>query len=180
MQKHGLNSRCCLAAGMRFGKLTVVSYTANRGYLCKCECGGTTYARAYSLKSGAHSACSCGRTAPRPKAQLPQQQSAKNDVYRNYKAAARRRGHRFELTVKQFTKLILSDCTYCGAAPAMNSLVGPHKDFRYNGVDRIDNTLGYTVSNSVPCCRICNRAKATLTLAEWKMWIQRVHAKLFT
>lgn len=29
------------------------------------------------------------------------------------------------------------------------------------GIDRIDNALGYTLDNIVPCCRTCNFMKQT-------------------
>ena len=32
-----------------------------------------------------------------------------------------------------------------------------------NGVDRVDNTKGYSVDNSVPCCKFCNTAKHTMS-----------------
>lgn len=51
--------------GMRFGNLVAVEYVpaANgkgMGWLCQCDCGGTTIARAQSLLSGQRS-CSCRR-----------------------------------------------------------------------------------------------------------------------
>jgi len=53
-----------------------------------------------------------------------------------------------------------------------------YSQFKYNGVDRVDNTVGYTLDNCVSCCKICNNSKATLTLDEWKDWIERVHKYL--
>lgn len=52
-------------------------------------------------------------------------------------------------------------------------------DFVYNGIDRVDPLLGYLKnSNSfvqtVPCCKICNRAKLNRKYNEWKNWILRI------
>ena len=47
-----------------------------------------------------------------------------------------------------------------------------------NGIDRINNSVGYTEKNSVPCCGTCNVAKGQMTLAEFKLWIARIHARL--
>ncbi len=47
-------------------------------------------------------------------------------------------------------------------------------NFKYNGVDRIDNAIGYTKENCVPCCAICNNSKSTLSLKDWLEWIERI------
>lgn len=41
------------------------------------------------------------------------------------------------------------------------------KDFKYNGLDRIDNSVGYTEDNCVPCCAVCNRAKNSMGYNEF-------------
>jgi hypothetical protein len=72
----------------------------------------------------------------------------------------------FELTIEEFNDLSHQNCYYCGAPP----------DYEYhpsngvfvgNGIDRIDNTKGYTMDNVVPCCPICNAMKNALTLDEF-------------
>jgi len=57
------------------------------------------------------------------------------------------------LELEDFEKLTQLNCAYCGEAPA-HSLDG------YNGIDRVDSSLGYTPNNSWPCCEICNRMKS--------------------
>jgi hypothetical protein len=49
-----------------------------------------------------------------------------------------------------------------------------------SGIDRRDNELGYTVTNSVPCCPACNVAKAKMNEAEFRAWIIAVHANYVT
>ena len=44
-----------------------------------------------------------------------------------------------------------------------------------NGIDRIDSSKGYTVENSVPCCKYCNTAKNTMSVDEFLKWIGRVY-----
>lgn len=68
--------------------------------------------------------------------------------YRTYKGGAVRRGHEFLLPFEQFVQHFKSNCHYCGKPEAM-------------GIDRVDNSLGYTQENSVPCCHFCNRMKWT-------------------
>ena len=67
--------------------------------------------------------------------------------YINYKKSAKDRGYEFNLTLEEFTSLINKDCQYCGK-----------EGF---GVDRFDNSKGYTSDNCVPCCTMCNKVKST-------------------
>lgn len=45
----------------------------------------------------------------------------------------------------------------------------------YNGLDRLDNTKGYTKDNVAPCCTVCNSAKGTLTVTEFSEWVERIY-----
>ena len=47
-------------------------------------------------------------------------------------------------------------------------------DFIYNGIDRLDNNEGYLPSNVVTCCKICNRAKHSLTVVEFLEWVRDI------
>ena len=80
--------------------------------------------------------------------------------------------HEWGLSREQVVAIISSACRYCGSQPAN---VKQHKNtispLRYSGIDRIDNAAGYTEGNVVPCCRVCNRAKETLTVAEFADWV---------
>jgi hypothetical protein len=42
--------------------------------------------------------------------------------------------------------------------------------FLHNGIDRLDNALGYTTANSVPCCKPCNQAKNDRSVDEFRDW----------
>lgn len=66
--------------------------------------------------------------------------------YSSYRGGAVRRGYSFELEHNDFIRILKGNCVYCGSENAM-------------GIDRVDNTIGYTLSNSVSCCAHCNRMK---------------------
>jgi hypothetical protein len=69
--------------------------------------------------------------------------------YNHYIKGAIKRNLAFELTFEQFSDLILKECYYCN-----------HKiNTEVNGIDRVNNSLGYTLENCVPCCEVCNRMK---------------------
>ena len=43
-----------------------------------------------------------------------------------------------------------------------------------NGIDRVDNNIGYTEENTVPCCEFCNRAKLNNTEEYFKTKIIKI------
>jgi hypothetical protein len=53
-------------------------------------------------------------------------------------------------------------CFYCGSEPLRFFKKGRSEGFYYNGLDRVNNNLGYVKSNIVPCCFSCNASKMNL------------------
>lgn len=108
-------------------------------------------------------------------------------LWTRYRLRAKRRGYSFDLTKSQFKTLCESNCYYCNAPPKQiqrvyNKQCTPsglkHAEFIYNGVDRFDNSKGYSMDNSRPCCKTCNRAKDTMSYKDFKDWIERVASNL--
>lgn len=103
-----------------------------------------------------------------------------NALYSHYKHSAASRSIPLELTKEQAQKLFEQECHYCGASPRVSythqSLRG---EYAWNGIDRVDNRLGYTVDNCVACCTQCNFAKRDMTQSEFKDWIKRAYQHLF-
>ena len=75
--------------------------------------------------------------------------------YNAYKRGAEKRGYEFLLTVDEFTELWNKPCHYCNV-----SIEGI-------GIDRKDNSLGYTLDNTVTCCTQCNWMKNTIGYKEF-------------
>lgn len=78
----------------------------------------------------------------------------KNVTYNSYLNSAEKRSLEFQLTYEEFGNIINQDCYICGKK---NDTV--HK----NGIDRINNKIGYSPCNCKACCRECNFMKSTLT-----------------
>ena len=99
-------------------------------------------------------------------------------VFGRVKKDARKAGREFSLPFDWFAKAIHLPCHYCGAVDK-NSCNVPSKakgetllkGFRYNGLDRINNNLGYVPGNVVPCCVVCNRAKNSMEYTQFVKWI---------
>jgi len=75
--------------------------------------------------------------------------------YSQYKHGAKRRGYAWSISVDEFISLVNADCNYCG------------DEIDGIGIDRVDNNIGYTDGNCVPCCETCNRLKMALNLDDW-------------
>lgn len=74
------------------------------------------------------------------------------------KRNARQRGHSVEITKEQWDDITKKQCAYCGQPPAW---LGRH------GVDRKDNSKGYTLDNCATACDACNLAKWKQTPQEF-------------
>jgi 5-methylcytosine-specific restriction endonuclease McrA len=99
-------------------------------------------------------------------------------VLDEYKRSAKKRGLVFELSNDEFKSMTGSPCHYCGHPPStIRNFGNANGGFIFNGIDRKDNALGYTIDNCVPCCFVCNRAKGTLSIDEFFTWIKRLSAR---
>ena len=81
--------------------------------------------------------------------------------YKNYKRNAELKQLIFEITQEEHLELVKSPCTYCGII----------QEKGFNGIDRIDSTIGYVNDNCVSCCAMCNYMKGCLNK---DIFIQRV------
>ncbi len=112
--------------------------------------------------------------------------------YYTKRNALRRRGHDFCLSKDEFYQLSISNCHYCGDSPkgtcyptakkgGRNSkMVYDHdRPSKFNGIDRVDSSKGYSFDNCVTCCKDCNYAKRSMSVDEFKKWIFRLYHHLF-
>ncbi len=63
------------------------------------------------------------------------------------------------LSEEEFLALSQSNCHYCGKPPLQKVWRKRPTAFIYNGIDRMDNALGYSPENCVTCCGDCNKLK---------------------
>jgi hypothetical protein len=79
--------------------------------------------------------------------------------YNHGKRKANERGLEFTITLEEYSVKITQPCYYC-----KNQLY--KKSVRGVGLDRLDNSIGYTNDNTVSCCYVCNTIKNNFLTAE--------------
>ena len=166
-----------------FGNLTVIDDTPTlliepsgrkrRTVLCKCKCGKEVSVRVDSLFSNSkkHIRKSCGCTKSFVNGINAQSRRKPDSVYRfnydRYKQSARIRNIKFNLTKEDYIEIVKKNCYYCGTEAEVKQPQRKKGDYigvpvPYNGIDRIDNTVGYEKQNCVPCCTRCNYMKSDM------------------
>lgn len=157
-------------SGRRFGRLVAISKVGNLSnthskYHCKCDCGKESKVRGLYLVEGTCRSCGCARTKS-------VEETGPITLRNHYRQNARKRNLEFLLTKEECSKLFSSPCGYCKSAPknsiAMHKAIScAPRRFIYNGIDRVDNSKGYTIENSVSCCGNCNLMKREMSISEW-------------
>jgi len=176
--------------GNRYGRLVVISQVEGRKYnqliwLCQCDCGNTKEITGNSLRRGHTQSCGCFQKEQKvKKLGLGGSEYGLNRYYRAIKRGAESRGYSFNLTKEQVKILSAKNCFYCGCPPSNGTWTSNHRKHRepfiYNGIDRIDNSIGYEINNVVTSCKKCNYAKNKFSVYEFKDWITRVYNHLIS
>ena len=155
--------RCSLCDNVK----EMYSFNIKRRYSCGCKQkisstwkhNGGAYTRSWQLAPG---------------------EAAKNNLYYQYYKSAERRNYTFDLTKEEFYGIATAPCLYCGSQ-CQSRVKGGGKtsgDFYYTGVDRVDNTLGYTKENCVSCCKVCNSMKLDMDVKNFAEHIKKIHNNL--
>lgn len=182
--------------GQKFGKLTVLGVASRELYgsgengrkkrivyrwSCRCDCGGTKVVAGFNLKSGQVRSCNCllgEANRGKYKGQV-YPDAARRKVLDGYIRGAKTRGVNWSLLDEDFDEVTSGTCYYCGEPPSKIQKVtykagSPDSIFIYNGIDRVNNDIGYVPGNVVPCCTICNFAKCSLSFREFMGWVARL------
>lgn len=168
-----------VSVGDKFGRLTVENIFRERSRIrlvCKCECGNKLKTQARHVVSGRTQSCGCFRSDYVGKINKDKRRKAPGwasmvSLYNLYRHGARKRELEFDLSKESFASITKMNCVYCGVLPAQEHCAG-YGSYRYNGIDRKNNSLGYTQENSVACCFRCNRAKGTDTAEAYEAWLK--------
>jgi 5-methylcytosine-specific restriction endonuclease McrA len=95
--------------------------------------------------------------------------SNRKSLFFSYKSRSSRSDKEFSISEEKFNHLASGKCFYCGV-----EFDKEFSDGKSNGIDRFDNSQGYTEDNCVPSCWTCNRAKSDMGAGEFYKWIKRL------
>lgn len=125
-------------------------------YLCRCKlCNSEKSVAKINLIKGKSLNC---RTCGSQRYWTSKTRDWTARVYKSYRGKAQKENRDFTLSREEFAEIIKQDCAYCGDA-GVNVVRKYYGTMLYNGIDRVDNSRGYTLDNVVPCCHFCNMAK---------------------
>lgn len=167
--------------GANFGKLTILEIVKRGNKFsilhCICDCGEECIRNTSYISMSKDPCCpGCtkikrGDNARKYKIKEYGYSTAVRS-YNQYKRNAVNRGLSFEFTLEQFVDIVTRECHYCPNIKtncAMSECA--NGDFLYTGLDRVDNTKGYTLDNCVPCCSVCNTAKNNYPVEVFEDWV---------
>ena len=173
----------------RYGRLVVLDRAGSKkdghiAWFCRCDCGNFTIVSSQHLRGGNTKSCGCLQKERSGQAhnKLPKGQAAFNRILRDYKVGARDRNLEWSLTDEQVKRLITQPCYYCGAKPRLHSdFIASYTcngNFLYTGIDRVNNSKGYSPDNVVSCCSLCNYMKQTISQDLFKKQIANIYNHL--
>lgn len=181
LQKEIMSLKLINLIGKRFGRWIVLSLgkrKSDRGksyWLCKCDCGNVKEVSGASLRNNTSVSCGCYAREIQG-IRKPDNISFFKNLYGDYKSRSRRKGLDFKIIFTDFLKMIQSKCTYCDSEPNNQMKSEPrYSHVKYNGIDRIDNSIGYIYGNIVTCCKDCNYAKNTMSENEFVSLITKIY-----
>lgn len=178
--------------GKRFGRLTILYLIPTedgrfpkgkgRGVLAVCDCGNFVLKpRSCVVAKRGSKSCGCLQRDSLDyfvkSIKKPNGESSFNEVFGAYKYTAKKRGLPFEIDKATFKEIIMGDCTYCGCPPSnTRNRSKTHGSLLYNGIDRVDNNLGYVNGNVTPCCHRCNTMKSEMSVLEFLAHLRNIYS----
>lgn len=152
-------------------------------YRCRCSCGKEYTASHTTLSTSKNriaSVCeaSCGCAQHEWVAGLQALAAGESDynyIEHYYIENAKRANLLWGLTREEFRSFLSKPCNYCGISNSMERITKIGKNsFKYNGIDRVDSSLDYTLDNCVTACKWCNWAKREVSVDTFLLHVRRI------
>jgi hypothetical protein len=165
--------------GLKINRWTLVEEVCKdkwgqRCWKVQCDCGTIAERSIVALRNSI--SCGCylkevqstlrkGKPSPRRKSYG---ESSFNQLYSRYKRRAIEKGVEFSITKEDLSRITKENCFYCGLPPSSKmDTTETYGHYIYNGLDRLDSSLGYSKDNIVPCCTRCNQMKNNMSLKDF-------------
>lgn len=144
----------------RYGK------TIRRIVKVQCDCGNVKEIQLNNINGGHSVSCGVGNCKVPPNKNKRSVDTTYNLIFGGYKRGAVARELEFKLDIEQFKSFLHKNCYYCDSEPS-NLYAVKNKDgevraglpVTYNGIDRLNNNIGYVYDNCITCCDTCNKMK---------------------
>lgn len=171
--------------GKKYGRLTVVGKSDRKTksgasfWICECECGHIKEIAGTLLRNGQSKSCGCMNGGE------SNLERGREVLYKSLKSGAIRRGLIFDIDYTTFKILSEQNCYLCGDSPSdkhsgySRRRHTKNKDTYVvcNSLNRIDNTIGYSIDNVKSCCFMCNRIKSDFELDKLLIKIKKINEK---
>ena len=149
----------------RAGGYCATHYVRLKRYGTLERIAGTPSHRAKKLKWGAQHLSEVTKIDKTPDTRKGQKGYLAPKICSQIKHDAIKHGYEWDLTPLQVYLFFIAPCSYCGEESGWPK--------SRNGIDRVDTSIGYFVSNCVTACRCCNFAKGVKTHEEFMAWGRR-------
>lgn len=168
--------------GDRFGSVVVLDRERRGKSNAKvlCDCGAEFNAYTYLLESGKTFRCKgctdiARKGVPLLANRIDPLQRTINDLWNSFRKSMRAKPGS-NLTKDEWFEIVLSVCVYCGTPPSnrKKAVVEHAQDFWYNGIDRVNSSLPYIVSNVQATCWPCNRMKGKMSHEDFLDHVRKV------
>lgn len=159
-------------------------------YKCICDCGNLHIVSGDSLRSGRSKSCGCLKREFVEKNKFQRIEDREYALLRVQYSHLKRRNKLKEfgdniIDFDTFVKLSKSPCYYCGltSSRVIEDRISETKKnkkvssyiLKINGIDRLNNNIGYIDGNVVTCCKYCNSAKGVMSKEEFLDWVNRIY-----
>lgn len=183
-----------LLSNENFGDIVVLSSMDNDSLECQCFCGTVFSIKRKSIRTGSVKSCGCLTRELRYKEPGV---AAHAKIFATYRANAKSRSLEFSLTRDEVRNLVTKPCDICGDGPVPynpyikkdgsmikgNSPIAKETADRAwilsNGIDRINNEIGYILSNCQTSCFPCNEMKMDTSYSVFLNQVRKIHQKQF-
>lgn len=178
------NNKIPSVEGRKYGRYTVLRFSHHifnkkgqkHGYfvVARCECGTEKILYMTSLQNKSIQSCGC---LAKDKYAKEKSRIDLEYMFKRYKRESKANELSFELTPPEAFLMFQSPCFYCGMKDIK---VRKGKEIKLNGIDRIDNSQGYSCNNCVPCCVSCNSLKGAKSLEDLTFRVLGIKERLPT
>lgn len=163
-------------SGLKLNKVTLLRCIGKNKYSsyiydALCDCGKKFICEGNDVKTERLRSCGCQKYQ-HAKDNADYIGTLWNELFCDYRIKAKQRSLDFFIDKKNLISMANKRCHYCNSEPRNTK---KHKSLeysiQYNGIDRLNNDIGYILENCVPCCYFCNQAKHSMTVDKFKDWV---------